>query len=278
MSRISNLDGASRVYAVLGDPVSQVQTPQLINPLFEKFGKNTFAVPFHVTPQELQAAWRAFSAMSNIAGIGVTVPHKVAAARLCDQLTSAARAVGAVNSIQRTDDGRMIGALFDGIGFVRGLGRNRALLQGANVLLVGAGGAGRAIAHALAGEGISRLSVLDLDPASVAYTVELANTVAGRQVADAGDASLDGHSVLVNATPVGLKPGQPFPISLTALQPGMLVADIASLDRKTELLETAAAIGCRTSDGDDMLRAQIALIAGFATGESAGREIRRRDN
>jgi len=108
MEHIQNLDGNSRIYAVFGDPVSQVQTPHLINPLFEKNGKNCFAVPFHVTPPMLGKTWSVFREFSNLAGIGVTVPHKVAAFHLCDEVSPAAQAVGAVNSIQRTLDGRMI--------------------------------------------------------------------------------------------------------------------------------------------------------------------------
>ena len=180
---IPNLDGASRVYAVFGDPVAQVQTPRLINPIFAAAGVNTFAVPFHVTPAQFGATWDALAALDSIAGIGVTVPHKVAAAERCATLTPTAQAVGAVNSIQRGADGRMHGALFDGMGFVLGLGAARARLRGARVLMVGAGGAGRAIAHALAGEGIAALGLMDLDAASVRFTADMVNAVTGADTA-----------------------------------------------------------------------------------------------
>lgn len=270
---IPNLDGFARIYAVFGDPVTQVQTPTLVNPLFARHGFNVFAVPFHVRRDDLERSWRVFAAMSNVAGIGVTVPHKVAAARLCDTLTSAAAEVGAVNSIQRSADGSMHGALFDGLGFVLGLGEKRGRLEGAAVMLVGAGGAGRAIAHALCSEGIADLSVVDIDPAAVAFTVDMVNRVAGREIASPGNATLSGRSVLINATPVGLKPSEAFPVDLSEISPEMLVADIAALSRETELLERARARGCATSDGKDMLEAQIALIAGYAAGLPAGRPI-----
>lgn len=270
---IPNLDGASRVYAVFGDPVAQVQTPHLINPLFAAHGENVFAVPFHVTPAQFPDAWSVFSRLSNVAGIGVTVPHKVAAARLCDRLTPAAREVGAVNSIQRASDGTMEGALFDGLGFVAGLGDARQQLQSASVLLVGAGGAGRAIAHALAEEPIAALSVLDLDETAVRFTVDMVNRHAGRDLASAGQPALEGHTVLINATPIGLRSAEPFPVDLTALSPSVLVADIASLAQETALLRLARERGCLTSDGSDMLKAQITLIAGFAAGRPAGTPI-----
>lgn len=267
---IPNIRGASRIYAVIGDPVAQVQTPTLINPLFAAKGVDIFAVPFHVTRGKLDEAWRAFSAMDNVAGIGVTVPHKVAAAELCDSLTPAAAEVGAVNSIQRRADGSMHGALFDGLGFVAGLGSNRRRLAGASVLLVGAGGAGRAIAHALVGERIGRLSVADIDEDAAAFTVGMVDRVAGRELAACGSASLTGVDVLINATPVGLKSTEVFPVDLDGLRSDLLVADIAALARETELLKSARERGAATSDGQDMLEAQIELIAGFAAGLDAG--------
>lgn len=267
---IPNINGASRIYAVFGDPVAQVQTPALINPLFAEHGADIYAVPFHVTRGNFETAWRTFAAMPNIAGIGVTVPHKVAAFKLCESVTQAASQVGAVNSIQRAPDGSMYGALFDGLGFVRGLGGSRKRLAGASVLLVGAGGAGRAIAHALAEEGIDRLSVIEIDEGAKTFTIDMANRVAGRAIAEAGVAALDGHDMLINATPIGLKSAESFPVDLTRLGPEVLVADIAALSRETDLLRRAQERGCPTSDGHDMLQAQIALIAGFAAGQPAG--------
>ena len=267
------IDGSTRVYAVFGDPVKQVQTPRLINPLFAAAGHNLVAVPFHVTPASLAQTWGAFRQIDTIAGIGVTVPHKVAAATLCDSHTEAARMVGAVNSIQRRDDGSMHGALFDGAGFVQGLGADRARLKGAEILLMGAGGAGRAIAHALAAEAPSRIWVLDRDPGSVAFTVDLINRASG--VMMAAEAGADAHraTVWINATPMGLRPGDVLPVDPGHLTQDTFVADIASLSRQTELLSRARALGCATNDGNDMLNAQIALIAGFAAGLEAGQPL-----
>ncbi|WP_163849106.1 shikimate dehydrogenase family protein [Pseudooceanicola aestuarii] len=272
---IPNLSGAARIYAVWGDPVAQVQTPRLINPLFAAADAGIWAVPFHVTPGGFDAAWDVFRAIDNVAGIGVTVPHKVAAARRCDTLSDEARAVGAVNSIQRGADGRMHGALFDGRGFVLGLGVGQARLAGARVLMVGAGGAGRAIAHALAGEGIAMLGLMDPDPAAVAFTAEMVAQATGRPLAQAEDGArgYDGYDVIINASPIGMKGDAVFPVPPGALRPDMLIADIAALEGDTALLRAARAAGARVSDGNDMLQAQIALIAGFATGQPAGRPM-----
>lgn len=267
---IPNLSGETRVYAVFGDPIAQVQTPRLINPIFANAGENIVAVPFHVPATLFKDAWAVFSATSNIAGIGVTVPHKIAAAQLCDTLTTTAKAVGAVNSIQRATDGTLHGALFDGAGFVTGLGSNKICLKDARVLMVGAGGAGRAIAHALASEGLSRLALLDLDAASVAATIAIVNEAAGAELAVAADLARNDYDVIINASPIGIKGTAVFPFCADRLKPSMLVADIAALAGETPLLRAAREIGCPTSDGNDMLEAQIALIAGFAAGRPAG--------
>lgn len=268
---IPNLAGTSRIYAVFGDPVAQVQTPRLINPLFAAAGADVYAVPFHVPVPAFPAVWNAFTALPNLAGIGVTVPYKVAAARRCATLTPTAEAVGAVNSIRRDGDGFMHGALFDGIGFLRGLGPARGLLRGARVLMVGAGGAGRAIAHALAEEGIAALGLVDPDGEAVGFTASMVNDLLGRDAAFAADPARGGDfEVIVNASPIGVKGDARFPVPEAALRADMLVADIAALAAETALLRAARAVGAATSDGNDMLAAQIALIAGFAAGLPAG--------
>lgn len=272
---IPNLNGASRIYAVFGDPVEQVQTPRLVNPIFAAAGLNLFAVPFHVPSAKFDATWDALSNLSNIAGIGVTVPHKVAAFGKCATLTPTARAVGAVNSIQRSADGQMHGALFDGDGFLLGLGEGRKRFEGANVLLIGAGGAGRAIAHALAGEDIGALEIRDIDKASATSVAQMVNQAMVRDVAHVSGGEADAtFDVVINASPAGMKGDLRSPFPVERLKPHMLVADIAALAGETELLRAAQAAGAKTSDGVDMLQAQIALIAGFAAGLPAGAPLR----
>lgn len=271
---IPNLDGESRIYAVFGDPIFQVQTPRLINPIFAAAGKNIYAAPFHVTSEHFAGAWDVFSAMSNVAGISTTVPHKVAAAARCATLTPTAKAVGAVNCVHRSSDGLMHGALFDGTGFVEGLGNEKDRLRGARVLIVGAGGAGRAIAFALAEQGIGRLGLMDLSAESTAFTAAMVNSVGGEGCAVAVDASSGWeYDVVINASPIGIKGDAKFPMPDAAIRRDMLIADIASLTRETALLRAARGAGATTSDGNDMLGAQIRLMAGFAAGLPAGTSL-----
>ncbi|MBD8555053.1 shikimate dehydrogenase [Rhizobium sp. CFBP 8762] len=268
---IPNLDGNSRVYAVFGDPIHQVQTPRLINPIFAAAGVNIYAVPFQISAEHFAAAWDIFSAIPNLCGISTTIPHKVAAAKKCSTLTPTAKAVGAVNCVQRTEDGQMNGALFDGIGFVDGLGEAKSRLHGARVLLVGAGGAGRTIAFALAEEGVSKIDLMDLSAESVAFTTAMVNRFRAEECAVAIDGSAGwDYDIVVNASPIGVKGDSKFPMPASAIRPDMLIADIASLSEETALLRAAKAAGATVSDGNDMLLAQIRLMAGFAAGLPAG--------
>ncbi len=273
MNTIPNLNGDSRIYALFGDPIAQVLTPSLINPVFAQHKLNMFAVPFHVTASMFEVAWQAFTRFPNVAGLALTVPHKIVGAQRCDRLTRAAESVGVVNTVRRESDGTMYGALFDGEGFVLGLGERRSGLRGASVILVGAGGAGRAIAHALCAEGIGRLHVADLDATAVEFAVSMVNRECGREIATRDVPDVSGCQVLINASPVGLRPHDVFPVPLDGLDPSTLVADIASMTRRTELLVAAENRGCATSDGRDMLKAQIGLVAGFIAGMPAGVSI-----
>ncbi|WCK80186.1 shikimate dehydrogenase family protein [Agrobacterium fabrum] len=268
---IPNLDGNSRIYAVFGDPIYQVQTPRLINPIFAAADANIYAVPFLITAEHFASAWDVFAAIPNLCGISTTIPHKVAAAERCSTLTPTAKAVGAVNCVQRDEDGQMNGALFDGVGFVEGLGEAKARIRDARVLIVGAGGAGRAIAFALADEGVGKINLLDLSVESVAFTTNMVNTFRGEECARSVDGSTGwDYDIVINASPIGVKGDSVFPMPTAAIRPEMLVADIASLSGETTLLRAAKAAGATVSDGNDMLLAQIRLMAGFAAGLPAG--------
>ncbi|MDR6819846.1 shikimate dehydrogenase [Neorhizobium sp. 2083] len=268
---IPNLDGNSRVYAVFGDPIHQVQTPRLINPIFADAGVNIYAVPFLITAERFAATWDIFSAIPNLCGISTTIPHKVAAAKRCSTLTPTAKAVGAVNCVQRGEDGLMNGALFDGVGFVNGLGEEKVRLRGARVLIVGTGGAGRTIAFALAEEGVRKIHLMDLSAESVAFTAAMINSFCGEECAVAVDGSAGwDYDIVINASPIGVKGNSKFPMPEAAIRPEMLVADIASLSEETALLAAARAAGATVSDGNDMLLAQVRLMAGFAAGLPAG--------
>lgn len=262
------ITGSTRVLGILADPIHHVKTPQAINRLFDAQGYDGVMVPLHVSPDALASLLQALRSLRNLDGFIVTVPHKVAIVALCDELTTEARQVGAVNAVRRTADGRLIGGILDGEGFVRGLRTAGIDAAGQSVYLAGAGGAASAIAFALAKAGVRRLTVANR---SADKARALLDRVVGAYPAlqgGVGSADPSGHDLVVNGTSLGLRPGDALPLDADRLEPKQLVAEIIMEPALTPLLVAAAARGCRTHPGAPMLAGQVELMAAFMTGES----------
>ncbi|MFA7668146.1 MAG: shikimate dehydrogenase, partial [Burkholderiaceae bacterium] len=177
----------------------------------------------------------------------------------------AARAIGAVNTIRRDPDGRLIGDMFDGTGFVAGLKKCGNDPAGRKVLLLGAGGAAAAIAHALAKAGVDALTIANRTHSKAQEMVErVAGSVPGVRVA-AGDDDPSGYDMVVNATSLGMRPDDPLPLDVARLSPDTLVAEIIMKPEMTALLQQAQARGCPIHLGRHMLEEQAALMVGFMT-------------
>jgi shikimate dehydrogenase len=262
------IDGRTRLLGIIGDPVAQLRTPALVNPLLATRESGIVAVPMHIAAGALDVAWPAFKRMRNLAGLGVTVPHKGAVVRLCDRLEPAAARVGAVNVIRREPDGTMHGALFDGIGFLRGLQLAGHDPRGRRAFLAGAGGAASAIAFSLAEAGIGHLTIYNRTAARAArLAARLADAGFAAIVSVAETASPAGHDLVINATTLGLTTGDALPLDIEGLAPGMVVVDIVNLPQPTPLLAAAAARGCSVQAGAQMLEQQIPLIIAFIEGD-----------
>ncbi|MER6632699.1 shikimate dehydrogenase [Streptomyces sp. NPDC000987] len=260
MDSVNVISGTTRLYAVLGDPVTQVRAPALLNPLFVRLGRNAVLVPVDVAPARLADVVSGLTAVRNLDGLLVTVPHKTACRVLADRVTGAAALSGSVNALRRLPEGGWEGANFDGEGFVRGLRTAGHEPGGATVCLAGAGGAGSAIAVALLQAG-ARVTVWDADPDRAgALTARLAPHFPGRLAAAPGHVDAD---LAVNATPMGLRPGDPLPFDPAGLRPGTLVADIIMSPRCTALLRTALEAGLPVHYGEPMLAEQMALYREF---------------
>jgi shikimate dehydrogenase len=259
----TEITGRTRLVAVLGDPVEQVRAPSLLNPLLAAAGADIVVLPVHVRPDDLDAVVRGLKRTVNLAGLLVTVPYKVRALRYADARSAAAELAGSTNALRRLDDGSWHADNFDGAGFLAGLIEAGHVPQGKQVALVGAGGAGRAIAPALLGAGVERLVLHDLDEAR---TNELVGRMAchwpGRVAAGSG-ADLRVADIVVNATPLGMRPGDALPFDPALLRPGALVADIVMKPRETALLRRAAELGHPVVPGEPMLRHQMDLYRSF---------------
>lgn len=257
------LSGETRLHVIVGDPITQAGSPRLFNQAFRRRGANAVLVPLHVTPEHLPQALAALRHFCNLDGIVVTVPHKISVMELIDEVQDSGRRIGAVNAIRRLPDGRLVGDNFDGKGCIRGLAQAGHGVRGKSVLIVGGGGAGRAVAHAMADEGPSRLRLFDIDPQRQAELVASLSRAQPGLAVEAGTADPEGFEVVVNCTPLGMRPSDPYPVDPARLSPSALVVDVILKPVVSPLLEAAAQRGCATQPGIRMLEGQVEAICDF---------------
>ncbi|MFE0530365.1 shikimate dehydrogenase family protein [Micromonospora sp. SD19] len=251
------ITGSTRIYALLGDPVAQVRAPSLLNPLLAERSVDAVLIPVHVAPTEFAQVVGGLRRIGNLHGMLVTVPHKAAALALADRASPGAILSASANALRREPDGAWLADTFDGVGFVRGLGNAGHTPKGKRVCLVGAGGAGSAIAVALLEAGAAALDVVDLDPGRLGTLVDrLAPAYPGR-VTGATRFRPDEVDIAVNATPLGMRHDDPLPFDPARLAPGTVVADIIMSPATTPLLAAARSLGHQVHPGIHMLANQL---------------------
>ncbi|GAA4014539.1 shikimate dehydrogenase [Streptomyces marokkonensis] len=257
------ISGNTRLYAVLGDPITQVQSPGLLNPVFAELGIDAVLVPVYARAADLESVVRGLQRVGNLDGLFATVPHKAAVAALADRRSGTVEITGSANALRREPDGAWLAENFDGSGFVAGLAGAGHDPRGRRVSMAGAGGAGSAIAAALLTAGAAHLSVLDPDASRLAELVDrLARHWPG-QVGAVPELPLHETDIAVNATPLGLRAEDPLPFAPAALPPGGVVADIIMKPKETPLLKEAAARGHRVHHGMHMLTGQVDSYRAF---------------
>lgn len=258
------ISGTTKIFYMLAHPIAHVRTPEVINPLFKSRNIDAIMVPVHFTPEDFAAGWAAMKRTRNLGGIVVSVPLKEQAFELADEADSVAVELGAANVIRRNEDGRMIATNLDGQGFLRGMLNDGSDAKDSKALVVGAGGAGKAIAFGLARSGCASLKVSDLDRSRAQALVDdIRKRYPGLDV-ETSDNGLDGIDLLVNATPCGLHPKtDPLPVDIKQLKSDMLVADIIMKPRETPLLTAALKAGCDVRYGAGMLDKQIDLMVSY---------------
>jgi shikimate dehydrogenase len=213
--------------------------------------------------------------LTNLRGALVTMPHKLVTLTLADEVTPTARIAGACNALLRREDGSLLGEQFDGAGFVRGVQRKGRQLQGARVLVSGCGGVGSAIAASLAAAGVAEIGLYDRHAAS-------AEALRGRLlehypalIVGTGSNDPAGYQVVVNATPLGMKDGDPLPFDVSRIDRDVLVGEVVMKSEYTPLLTAAKARGCEVQVGTDMLFEMIpAYLEFFGYGSATADELR----
>lgn len=258
--------GTTRIVAIIGSPVAQVKSPENFNAAFAEAGADVAMIAMDVKPDAVADFLSLARRWDNLDGFVVTIPHKQAVAAGIDFVSERAALLGAANVVRREADGTLRGDMVDGLGFVAAAQANGFDPAGRRALIVGGGGAGSAIAHALCEAGVAGLVISDID---IARAQRLAGRL-GRSFATADVAVSEStearFDLVVNATPLGMNAGDPLPVGedfLETLPRSALVADVVTSPEVTPFLQAAQAQGLRIQTGPEMAKAQLGLLGGF---------------
>ena len=270
---IAPVTGTTRLFGCIASPTDHVRAPMIFNQIFTELGIDAVMVPVNIPAERLQEAVQGLRALGNFDGAAVTIPHKLTLAELCDDLGPGAQAAAAVNAVRFDADGRLYGDNFDGHGFVAGLlGENPAeeapetIVNGKSILIVGAGGAARAIALSLSEHSVRRVDVMNRTHSRAEEAVQLVHRLrdnAPVTALPAAEVTFDSYDIVINATPLGLHEEDSLPLDIERLRAGCLVCDIIMIPERTRLIEAAEQSGRPVHIGRHMLDYQIDLIGAF---------------
>jgi len=270
------INGNTEIIAHIGYPTHTFKSPMIYNPYFEEAGINAVVVPMGCKPAHFQNFLPAVFSLENTRGALITMPHKVAVLGLLDEVTPTVRVAGACNAVKKRPDGRLVGDMFDGAGFVRGVLRKGFELSGHRALVVGTGGVGSAIAASLAEAGIAAISLFDVNSASCQALARRLQDNYPQIAVQTGSNDPAGHDLVVNATPMGMNEGDPLPMDVSRLSADTFVGEVVMRAETTAFLAAAQARGCRTQVGTDMLFEQIpAYLEFFGLPVTTAEELRR---
>jgi len=261
--KTEQIDGATRVYGIIGDPISAVRSPQVFNAMFARQGINAVMVALHVSATDLAGSWAGLRNIRNLAGLVITMPHKAAAASLVDELGMTGQVVGAINAARRERSGKWLGDMFDGRGCVDGLREQGHEVACRKVFLLGLGGAGAAVAIALAEAGVTRLVVQDLDARKRDELIRHLSSIFPDVAVMVGTLHDGPFDLVINASPLGMKEGDPLPFDPAGLPRSTVVVDVVTKPEVTPLLERAASTGHATHTGRHMHLGQARGVARF---------------
>jgi shikimate dehydrogenase len=260
------ISGKTRIVGLFGYPVEHSLSPEMHNAAFDKLNLDYCYVTFPVHPDSLGDAVLGIRALS-LGGVNVTVPHKEKVIPFLDGISEEARFIGAVNTI-KNEDGKLTGFNTDGTGFMQSLAEADIRVKDRKVLIVGTGGAARAIGYYLCKEAFT-VQLFDVDiPKAEALAKHLYGVNQNAGMVDAASTNssefMAGIDIIINATPLGLKPGDPMPVDMSLVKKEHVVCDL--IYRETPFLRAAAEKGCKTMHGLGMLLWQGVIAFEIWTG------------
>lgn len=256
-----DVSGKTKITGLFGYPVEHTMSPAMHNAAFSSLGLDICYVPFRVSPEELPDAVRAIKAL-NLVGVNITIPHKEKVIPLLDRVNEEASFIGAVNTIVN-NEGILTGHNTDGRGFISSLTEKGVLIDNKEILVIGAGGASRAISYYLS-EKASKLYLFDVEKIKAEKLINdlknIRNNVFLLNVLEKSGTP----DIIINATPLGLKAEDPLPLNADFISPDMVICDL--IYKKTKLLKVAENKGAITLDGLGMLLWQGVLAFELWTG------------
>lgn len=251
------INGNTQLIAHIGFPTHTFKSPMIYNPYFASARINAVVVPMGCQTPDYPVFLKSVFNLTNICGALITMPHKVVTVGLLDEVTATVRVAGACNAVKKLPDGRLVGDMFDGAGFVRGVQRKGFDLTGKRVLVVGSGGVGCAIAASLAGTGIAAISLFDVNTASASGLGQRLKQNYPQIDVRTGSNDPANHDLVVNATPMGMNEGDALPMDVSRISPDAFVGEVVMKTEMTAFLQAAKNRGCRVQVGSDMLFEQI---------------------
>jgi shikimate dehydrogenase len=255
------VSGKTKIIGIFGYPIEHTLSPLMHNAAFNALGLDICYVAFKVSPAELSHAIKAIQSL-NMLGVNITVPHKESVIPLLGKVDEEAYFIGAVNTIVNSE-GTLIGYNTDGKGFISSLAEEGISIDGKEILTIGAGGASRAISYYLS-EKASKLSLYDINKPKAEKLVSDLNKIRKNVFLLDHIEDINEPQIIINATPLGLKPDDPLPLNPDFINSDMVICDLIYKD--TKFLQEAKKKGARTLDGSGMLLWQGALAFELWTG------------
>jgi shikimate dehydrogenase len=263
MNQVDFVNGKTRVYGIVGDPIEQVRSPEMVTWEMQKRHHNAVLIPMHIARDEFDTVMPHIMRMRNLDGLIFTIPFKAQAIALAKTLGPQASQIGAINALKKHSNGAWSGEIFDGIGCVEAFKQRGITLQDKRLQLIGLGGAGSAICVALAYEKPKLLRLFDINAQTTERMAKMVNTISPQTVVEVGLPLAEGIDILLNASPVGMLSDARLPLAVEQFKKELIVFDAIVMPENTPLLSLAQDCGCQVVRGREMMLGQISKIVDY---------------
>ena len=263
MNQVDFVNGKTRVYGIVGDPIEQVRSPEMVTWEMQKRHHNAVLIPMHIARDEFDTVMPHIMRMRNLDGLIFTIPFKAQAIALAKTLGPQASQIGAINALKKHSNGAWSGEIFDGMGCVEAFKQRGITLQDKRLQLIGLGGAGSAICVALAYEKPKLLRLFDINAQTTERMAKMVNTISPQTVVEVGLPLAEGIDILLNASPVGMLSDARLPLAVEQFKKELIVFDAIVMPENTPLLSLAQDCGCQVVRGREMMLGQISKIVDY---------------